>query len=537
MPIRMRRKYVLTAFLAFAMLFGILLPVLGASTGPSIFRYGEKRTGMSYLSSNIVEPGERWSFDTQSDRVAPALAGDVNNDGEEELVFGTSSGMLYVLDKDGQVVWTFEAEGRLSTPPAIGDVDGDSKNEVVIGGSYYNGGGDPNLYVVNGEDGTLLWSFSTFDEGALYTKGFECAPSLYDTNDDGKLDVLIGSRNYYFYAIDGADGSLLWKSQFEHFLRSTSPIGDLDKDGKDEILAVDNHAIVRIFEMDGSLDWEIIAGYGVAATPIFADVDGDGYDEIIIFTFGRADRDIPGAPLVYNHDGSLLWTNEDYLFFYTTPTLADVDGDGLLDIISVDSNDQVLLAYKGTDGTILYNTEPFEHNFMGPGMSTADIDGDGETEVLVAAYPNLYSINAADGTVEWIYDSGGERVGGPLVADLDKDGLAEIFIRIGGNMICLENDFDPNDLLDEIIEYILKLPDTCFKNNADQRKNSLVNKLEAVRDMINEGDYDGAISKLENDIRPKMDGEGNNDWIICEDAQEDLTEMIDELVDYLESLQ
>jgi hypothetical protein len=54
--------------------------------------------------------------------------------------------------------------------------------------------------------------------------------------------------------------------------------------------------------------------------------------------------------------------------------------------------------------------------------------------------------------------------------------------------------------------------------------------------MINEGDYEGAISKLENDIRPKMDGEGRNDWIICPEAQSDLTAMIDELIEYLETL-
>ncbi|MEE9151551.1 MAG: hypothetical protein V3U20_06945, partial [Thermoplasmata archaeon] len=91
-------------------------------------------------------------------------------------------------------------------------------------------------------------------------------------------------------------------------------------------------------------------------------------------------------------------------------------------------------------------------------------------------------------------------------------------------------------LLDKIIEYILGLPDECFKNNAEQRKNALVNKLEEVRQMMIDGDYQGAIDKLTNDIRPKMDGEGKNDWIICKNAQQDLTRMIDQLIEYLESL-
>jgi hypothetical protein len=176
---------------------------------------------------------------------------------------------------------------------------------------------------------------------------------------------------------------------------------------------------------------------------------------------------------------------------------------------------------------------------MQPSLVTADIDGDGEIEVLVGANPNLFSINAADGSVDWIFDSNGERVGGPLIVDLDGDGLAEIIIRVKGNLICLHN-FDPEDLLDKIIEYILNLPDECFKNNPDQRKNSLVNKLEEVREMILNGEYEDAISKLKDDIRSKMDGsidgDPNNDWITCEDAQFDLTEMIDRLIEYLESL-
>jgi outer membrane protein assembly factor BamB len=535
MSVGWKRISVFSLFMAFVMLFSVLMPVLGDS---SIVRYDEKRTGNSGLVSDITDPEPRWTFDTTAVTGSGLLAGDINDDGKIEIVWGSSDGTLYALDEDGQVVWTFQAIGPFYASPAIGDIDGDGMSEVVIGGSWQgNVGGDPNLYAVNGEDGSLLWTFTTTDKGSAFEKGFESAPTLYDVDEDGKLDVLIGSRNYYFYALNGADGTIIWESEFEHFVRSTSPIGDIDKDGIDEILAVDNHALAKLLEIDGSVDWEInLEGYAAASTPTFADVNGDGYDEIIIFTVGWAAMGKPGVPLVYKYDGTLLWSNDKYTYFYSTPTLFDVDGDGLLDILNVDSDDQVLIAYKGTDGTILYTVEPFEKKFMGVGLSTADIDGDGEIEILVGANPNLFSINAADGSVEWIYDSSGERVGGALIADLDGDGLAEIIIKIGGSLICLQNKNDPFDLLDKIIEYILSLPDECFKNNAEQRKNALVNKLEEVRQMMMNGDYEGAIAKLKNDIRPKMDGEGKNDWIICGNAQDDLTDMIDMLIEYLESL-
>lgn len=536
MPWGRNKRFVFTTIMGLILLFSILIPVFGTADS-SIFRYDEKRTGMSGLVSDITIPEPRWTHTFEASSGSSALAGDINGDGKMEIVRGTTLGELFALDEDGNVIWMFQAEGRLLSPPSIGDVDGDGMNEVIIGGSYFLGGGDPNLYAINGEDGSLLWKFSSIEENPnFWTAGFESASSLYDINGDGKLDVLIGCRNYNFYAINGADGTVMWQSQFEHFLRATTPVGDIDKDGKDEILVADNHALVRLFEMDGTLDWEMYAGYGIAATPIFADVDGDSYDEIIFFTFGRASRGIPGAPLIYNHDGSLLWTNTEHLFFYTTPTLYDVDKDGLLDIINVDSNDQTLIAYKGTDGTVLYTSNPFEPSFMGGGITTADIDGDGEMELLVAANPNLYCLNADDGSVEWVYDTNGLKVGGPYVVDLDGDGLAEILIRVQQDLICLQNSDIANNLLDEIIEYILGLDDECFKNNADNRKKTLVNKLEEVRKMIEDGNYDAAIDKLTNDIRPKMDGEGKNDWIICETAQNDLTGMIDELIEFLKSL-
>ncbi|NIN35067.1 MAG: hypothetical protein GTN53_27745 [Candidatus Aminicenantes bacterium] len=88
----------------------------------------------------------------------------------------------------------------------------------------------------------------------------------------------------------------------------------------------------------------------------------------------------------------------------------------------------------------------------------------------------------------------------------------------------------------DIDDYIQGLPEGCFKNNADQRKNALYNKLMEVQDLIDAGDYQEAIDKLTHDIKPKMDGEGNNDWITCTGAQDYLIILINTLIEYLEGL-
>lgn len=86
--------------------------------------------------------------------------------------------------------------------------------------------------------------------------------------------------------------------------------------------------------------------------------------------------------------------------------------------------------------------------------------------------------------------------------------------------------------VESINTYIMNLDDSAFKNNADNRKAALENKLDAVQTLIDGGNYEDAIDKLTNDILAKMDG-GNNDWITDTEAQADLQGLIDDLVSCL----
>ena len=75
------------------------------------------------------------------------------------------------------------------------------------------------------------------------------------------------------------------------------------------------------------------------------------------------------------------------------------------------------------------------------------------------------------------------------------------------------------------------LPDDAFDKNPEQRRNALMQKYLEVFEKINDQEYQGAINKLENDIRAKMDGSvdgnPNNDWVIDAEAQGKLCTLID----------
>jgi hypothetical protein len=120
------------------------------------------------------------------------------------------------------------------------------------------------------------------------------------------------------------------------------------------------------------------------------------------------------------------------------------------------------------------------------------------------------------------------------------------FLEIIGDYFAIDdlqfNRFDDlpfTDDIEAIDDYIQDLPDEIFRNNPDQRKNALSEKLNEVLDLIETERYQEAIDKLQHDIRVKADGSlgGNpkNDWITDPAAQLELSAMIDDLIAQLQT--
>ncbi len=91
---------------------------------------------------------------------------------------------------------------------------------------------------------------------------------------------------------------------------------------------------------------------------------------------------------------------------------------------------------------------------------------------------------------------------------------------------------DAIDSLEELSEVISSLPDDAFKNpkTAVAHKGSLCNKIKAVINQIEAEAFNGALNKLENDMRKSI-----IDWIDPTIAA-DLIALIDEIIDIIESI-
>jgi hypothetical protein len=111
----------------------------------------------------------------------PLTCGDMDADGLPDIVFSTNAGILEVIrGLDAVTLWTYDCGSSIETAAALADVNGDDTLDVVFGtASNY-------LYVLqNAQD---RWTH-------LMTDAVTCAPSLADVDNDGLLDLAVGDAS------------------------------------------------------------------------------------------------------------------------------------------------------------------------------------------------------------------------------------------------------------------------------------------------------------------------------------------------------
>ena len=112
----------------------------------------------------------------------------------------------------------------------------------------------------------------------------------------------------------------------------------------------------------------------------------------------------------------------------------------------------------------------------------------------------------------------GYPVQGARSADIVFDELGAIHMcylqNVGENSIVLHatNRQDAVEITESIIGEIQEMPDDAFDKNPEERRTALTNKYEALINMIEANDTQGIAQKIENDIKPKINGDGNS-WV------------------------
>jgi hypothetical protein len=178
------------------------------------------------------------------DKSALAIADlDLSNDGNLEMVVGTSNGYVVAFDNQCNIIWTYNTNDEdVESSPAIADIDDDCKLEVVIGtGKPCKEPNCPDftpthVIALNAEDGSLLWSQDT--QGGIVS-----SPAIGDLDGDGDMEIVVGSDSGDVYTFDITGYGDGWPSfhQAEYFM--------------------DSHNVRRRGEWDGSVCGAPSGGY------------------------------------------------------------------------------------------------------------------------------------------------------------------------------------------------------------------------------------------------------------------------------------
>ena len=307
-------------------------------------------------------------------RSSPAI-GDVDNDGAMEIVFGNSAGKLYIIDSDGSRELAYTILGFIEGSPALVDIDGDQDLEIAFTTTTSSGG---QLYVIH-HNGITVSGFPK-ELGSMWA-----GPAVHDIDNDGLFDVVVTTYDKEIYAIEANGGTV--KSGFPFVTDgrfSTAPIiVDVDSDGDYEIVAGNNNGALYVLHHDGTIFAEYDTGDDIRGGISVCDLNNDGQLDLL---FGGYDDKVHVWDPVANEllDG---WPVDLGFNILSEPLVADLDGDGQVEVLAARKTGKIF-AYE-SDGSMMPNFPILINGSIESTPVIEDIDNDGDLEIVVGSSSGL----------------------------------------------------------------------------------------------------------------------------------------------------
>ena len=210
----------------------------------------------------------------------------------------------------------------------------------------------------------------------------------------------------------------------------TSPgIGDITEDGVPEIILGTTSGLVVAIDAAGKELWQQGMVGHFCFPPTVANVTGDALPEVV------AMNELGQIFCLKGSTGEKIWDTTlpgRSPWGTTAPAAADVDGDGGLEIV-VGTESGMVICVRGTGG-VAWTAQTSCLKALCPAI--ADVDGDGKMEVLVGGEGTALVCLSSDGKERWRLDGG--TGGSPFVYNLDGEGTPEILIGIKDKLLALD---------------------------------------------------------------------------------------------------
>lgn len=423
--------------------------------------------------------------------------GDINNDGLMDLYFtGSMVGSRLYLNKGD---FKFEeiaekagvfAEGLWNTGTAMADVNGDGLVDIYVCRSAAKDAPKrKNLLFINNGDLTFT---EKANEYGLDDSGYSTEANFFDYDKDGDLDVFVLNHSVQPY------------SSFRNTSKELR--SEYIPEYADRLYRNDNGKFTDVSSEAGIIS--SVLGFGLSVS--IGDINNDDWPDMYI------SNDFHEHDFLYlnNGDGTFTESLKKYMghtsYFSMGSDVADINGDGKLDIVTLDMLPEGNFRQKmvlGPDNYDKYDflvKSDFHHQYMRNMLHINN--GSSFSEV-----GQLSGIHATD----WSW--------APLLTDLDNDGLTDLFVTNG-----LKRDYTNMDFMnfavqkrleemDSGVEMAIKdllkeIPSSIEENYAYKNLGHLKFEKEttawglggkslssgaAYVDLDNDGDYDLVVNNMD----------------------------------------
>lgn len=258
----------------------------------------------NFLQSEMVENGRG---------TIPVII-DINGDGLKDLLVANNYRYKPILDKETAVMAYYNT-GSLENPafsfisddwmnfsssgyglrvvPAFGDLDGDGDQDMIVGTEY----GEVHYYENSGGNGPLNFNISpvlqlTDDQSNIIDAGSYATPVLFDLDNDGLLDLIIGQRmtGISFYKNVGSPSNFI-------FQLVTNNLGNIDVT---TVQYPESYSVPRFVRYNDTLN--LFVGNRTGTLYFYKDIEQNIFDggefTLISDNYGNIDMDGYSAPFI-----------------------------------------------------------------------------------------------------------------------------------------------------------------------------------------------------------------------------------------------
>ncbi|MBI2100576.1 MAG: S8 family serine peptidase [Candidatus Vogelbacteria bacterium] len=351
------------------------------------------------------------TFDVPGGNLTIPLVGDLDNDGFGEIVTHNFEGpmipssSLTVFNHDGSVLWSIQVPRDYHPTMLMADLDLDEKKEIIIKNN------DNDQVVIVSALGRIVKQWQWPANLDHWSASIESSPAVGNFDADPDLEIV--------YTNPTERAGFDWEKQ--QWI---------------------NEAAIYVFNPDGSVvpGWPVYVGGSISSSPAVGDIDKDGKEDIVVGFIYASDispDERYGGLYAFNRQGQIMpgWPFKKGWNFWSTPSLGDVDKNGTLEIaVSSLGFETHLLNYRGELLPGWPQMTAWNDYY---GSLIGDINSDSSLDIITTAGDGfLPALDQYQSGGVYAWNSNGKRIfvkrtevdaqASAVIDDIDRDGKLEL---------------------------------------------------------------------------------------------------------------